>query len=176
MSHEGNNCTVAAFPEALFEKQEMRAVVASAEMYSMKNSPVGGLWSIQYNARLFVQPYTPSLRELEPPYSLEDMDGVFKKLAEKHGSYGDFALASELFATGAEYFAHFAFALAKSGADDAHGIKLHDAWDVVLLFFGKPPQNAVLSVPLRGVAFWDGEKLAKFAGALARESSVKEQA
>ena len=171
LRQEGTNCTVAAFPETLFKTDEStRSVIASAEMRSLKDAPLGGPWTMRHNAQLFIQPYTPELRELTPPYAPGDMEGVFKKLAEKHGSFGDFALASELFATGTEDFPHFAFALARTGAEDSRG-KIYEPWDVVLIFFGKAPGNAVLAVPLRAAAFWDQEKLAEFAAALARQSA-----
>ncbi len=173
LRQEGSNCTVAAFPEALFEKENaMRTIVASAEMQSLKNAPLGGAWTEQYSAQLYLQPYTPELRELCPPYAPEDMESIFKSLADKHGSYGDFALASGLFATGSEAFPNFAFALARAGAEDARG-KIYEPWDVVLIFFGKAPASAVLAAPLRAVAFWDQEKLAAFADILARQSGMQ---
>ncbi len=172
LHHEGGSCTVAAFPESLFKEEnfDMRSFVAAAEMQSLRNShEAGGVWTEQFNARLYVQPYCPSLRELTPPYSEEDMKGVFKALSEKHGGYADFALASELFATGSEKFPHFAFALAGKPMGGENSPKLWDTWDVVLLFFGTDAERRVISAPLRAAAFWDQEKLRAFADGLAAE-------
>ncbi|MBP3730424.1 MAG: hypothetical protein J6I40_03005 [Mailhella sp.] len=171
LQREGNNCSVAAFPAGLVDQKGIRSVIAAAEMQSLKNSMQGGLWTEQFNARLYVQPYTPELRKLEPPYKEEDMDGIFKKLADAHGQYGDFALASEPFSSGANAFPNFAFALASQGADAAPGVKLYSPWDVVLLFFGKPPSTTVLAVPLRAVAFWDQDKICSFAEGLGTSMS-----
>ena len=170
LKQEGSNCSVAAFPEAMFKEEnfDMRSFVAAAEMQSLRNTPheEGGAWTEQYSARLFVQPYCPSLRELTPPYEEADMEGVFRALAEKHGAYADFALASEIFSTGSEKFPRFAFALASKPMGGENSPKLWDAWDVVLLFFNAEADRQAIAAPLRSVAFWDQPKLKLFADGL----------
>jgi len=171
---EGEDAALAAFPEQLFEKEESLCpfIAAAEEKAVRESSPSHDIpWSDMFNAKEYRLPYCDALAELEPPYTEEQMEALYRQFADRYAEHEQrCAIISGLYRTGAERFSAFCFALAREGMDMPDGERYFAPWDVVLLFFelkGGGEYGAVATVPLRFVNFYDARKLKAFAEELA---------
>lgn len=174
---EGDGCSFKAFPENMFEKKDsyLPFIGMAEEKAVQSSSPSGGEpWTDMFCARDYYLPYCDSLLALEPPYTDEQMEKLYRDFAETYAEYdGRCAMISGPYRTGAEKFSAFCFALAREGFNLPDGSRCFAPWDVVLLFLelkGDGELGEVATVPLRMVNFYDGEKLRAFAELLARQS------
>ncbi len=174
---EGDDCSLKAFPENMFEKKDsyLPFIGMAEEKAVQSSSPSGGEpWTDMFCARDYYLPYCDSLLALEPPYTDEQMEKLYRDFAETYAEYDDrCAMISGPYRTGAEKFSAFCFALAREGLNLPDGSRCFAPWDVVLLFLelkGEGELGEVATVPLRMVNFYDGEKLRAFAELLAKQS------
>lgn len=174
---EGDGCSFKAFSENMFEKKDsyLPFIGMAEEKAVQSSSPSGGEpWTDMFCARDYYLPYCDSLLALEPPYTDEQMEKLYRDFAETYAEYdGRCAMISGPYRTGAEKFSAFCFALAREGVNLPDGSRCFAPWDVVLLFLelkGDGELGEVATVPLRMVNFYDGEKLRAFAELLARQS------
>lgn len=171
----GDSVSFTAFPEEMFEKESsLRPFIGMAEENAVKRSqPTDDEpWTDMFCARDYWLPYCDELQGLEPPYTDDEMEKLYRVLADKYAEHAGGAMISGLYATGAEVFCGFCFALAKEASYSPDGALWVAPWDVVLLFFELKEGNEigrVATVPLRYVNFYDSAKLKAMAEALAVE-------
>jgi hypothetical protein len=170
---------IVAFPEDTFaQKETLRPFLDMAEEKAMQDSSPSEAepWSDMFSVQAYHMPYCDALQKLEPPYSEDQMEELYRKFAEEYAEYDQkYALMSGLYKTGAEHFSAFCFALAKEGMAMPDGSCYFARWDVVLLFFAMKEDgefSSVAAVPLRFVNMYHAEKLKVFAEALKKNMSV----
>lgn len=168
---DGYNLT--AFPEHMLEKEgSLRPFIGMAEEKAIQSSSPAWneKWTDMFCARDYCLPFCDSLMKLEPPYTDEQMEELYRSFADEYAEHdGRCAMISGLYRTGAKRFSAFCFALAREGMEDPDGSRYFAPWDVVLLFFELNEEGefgAVATVPLRLVNFYDPEKLRTFAETL----------
>lgn len=173
LREEDDGYKMTAFPEHLFDKEgSLRPFIGMAEEKAVQSSAPSWneKWTDMFCARDYCLPFCDALQQLEPPYTEEQMEELYRSFADTYAEHENrCAMISGLYRTGATRFSAFCFALAREGMEAPDGSCYFAPWDVVLLFFELKEGGefgAVATVPLRLVNFYDPKKLKAFAETL----------